>query len=251
MADFERWRGLADAAPHVELAQEVLDDSGYTAMWQGSKSPEAPGRLENLKELTVAMEDFGDLREFLDHVSLVMENEDSSSDDKVNLMTLHGAKGLEFDTVFLPGWEEGLFPHPLALDEAGQRGLEEERRLAYVGLTRARVRAIVSFAANRRVYGRWQSAIPSRFIDELPPEHTVRTSVTGHYGHGLSDRGARFLARADDGGEGEAPDFAIGQRVFHQKFGYGAITAIDGPKLDIRFDKAGPKKVMARFVEGA
>ncbi len=204
--------------------------------------------------MTRALEDFVDLREFLDHVSLVMEIVDSGVDDKVNLMTLHGAKGLEFDTVFLPGWEEGLFPHPLALDESGGRGLEEERRLAYVGLTRARKRAIISFAANRRIYGRWLSAIPSRFIDELPPEHTVRTSVTGQYGHGLAERGARYLSRTDDvGGEtdDEAHAFAIGQRVFHQKFGYGAVTAIDGPKLEIRFDKAGPKKVMARVVEGA
>ena len=254
MADFGRWRDLAAATPHVELAQIVLDESGYAAMWMNHKSPDAPGRLENLKEMTRAMEDFADLREFLDHVSLVMENEDSGSDDKVNLMTLHGAKGLEFDTVFLPGWEEGLFPHPLALDESGRRGLEEERRLAYVGLTRARKRAIVSFAANRRIYGRWLSAIPSRFIDELPAEHTIRTSVTGLYGQGLSERGARYHARTDDGGgeaDGETNAFAIGQRIFHQKFGYGAITAIDGPKLDIRFDKAGPKKVMARFVEGS
>ena len=254
MADFGRWRDLAAATPHVELAQIVLDESGYAAMWMNHKSPDAPGRLENLKEMTRAMEDFADLREFLDHVSLVMENEDSGVDDKVNLMTLHGVKGLEFDTVFLPGWEEGLFPHPLALDESGRRGLEEERRLAYVGLTRARKRAIVSFAANRRIYGRWLSAIPSRFIDELPAEHTIRTSVTGLYGQGLSERGARYHARTDDGGgeaDGETNAFAIGQRIFHQKFGYGAITAIDGPKLDIRFDKAGPKKVMARFVEGS
>ena len=250
MADFGRWRDMAAATPQAELAETVLDESGYGAMWMSHKSPDAPGRLENLKEMILAMEDFASLREFLDHVSLVMENEDSGSDDKVNLMTLHGAKGLEFDTVFLPGWEEGLFPHPLALDEAGHHGLEEERRLAYVGLTRARMRAIVSFAANRRIYGRWLSAIPSRFIDELPAEHTIRTSVTGQYGHGISERGTHFAARDDDGSGGaDADAFAIGQRIFHQKFGYGVITAADGPKLDIRFDKAGRKKVMARFVE--
>ncbi|MHA1598776.1 MAG: ATP-dependent helicase, partial [Alphaproteobacteria bacterium] len=171
LADFERWRGLAGEVDHTELMRRVMDESGYRDMWRVNKTPEAPGRLENLEELLTALEEFDSLADFLEHVSLVMENEASASDDKVTLMTLHGAKGLEFDTVFLPGWEEGLFPHQRALDEGGVKSLEEERRLAYVGLTRARKMAHVSYAANRRIYGNWQSAIPSRFVEELPAEH--------------------------------------------------------------------------------
>ena len=181
MQDFSRWRGLIAALPHRELAEMVLDESGYTLMWKASNAPEASGRLDNLKELVVAIEDFESLAAFLEHVSLVMENEDSLVEDKVSLMTLHGAKGLEFETVFLPGWEEGLFPHQRALDEGGTGGLEEERRLAYVGLTRARQRALISFAVNRRVYGNWQSAVPSRFIDELPEENIEMESAPGIY----------------------------------------------------------------------
>ncbi len=268
--DFGRWRMLAGEVDHVDLTRQVLDESGYTAMWKMSKAPEAPGRLENLKELLTAMEDFENLQGFLEHVSLVMENEESTSEDKVTLMTLHGAKGLEFDTVFLPGWEEGLFPHQRALDEGGTSALEEERRLAYVGLTRARKKAMVSFAANRRVYGNWQSAIPSRFIDELPVENIEQSADQGLYGAGggFVERPAFFdtqsQRRQRRGGFSEQPGwhagsstskggddgegFQLGQRVFHQKFGYGAIKAIDGDKLEIDFEKAGIKKVMAGFV---
>ena len=160
---------------HVVTLATLLDESGYTEMWKQDKSPEAPGRLENLKELVRALADFETLAGFLDHVALVMENEENADGDRVSLMTLHGAKGLEFDTVFLPGWEEGLFPNQRALDEGGVKALEEERRLAYVGLTRARRRAIVSHAANRRIYANWQSSIPSRFIEELPDDHVERT----------------------------------------------------------------------------
>src|SRR6185312_3635370 len=159
LKDLARWRGLAESVTHPELAGQVLDESGYTAMWQADKSPDAPGRLENLKELVVAMAEFESLAGFLDHVSLVMENTAETGSDMVSLMTLHGAKGLEFNNVFLPGWEEGLFPHQRAMDESGLKGLEEERRLAYVGLTRARRRAFVSYAANRRVRGQWQSSL--------------------------------------------------------------------------------------------
>src|SRR5215475_5270537 len=162
--------------PQGELAEIVLDESGYTAMWQADKSPEAPGRLENLKELVTAMEEFENLAGFLEHVSLVMESAAGEPGDMVSIMTLHSAKGLEFDVVFLPGWEEGLFPNQRALDETGAAGLEEERRLAYVGLTRAKRRAIVSYAANRRIHNMWQSAIPSRFVAELPRDHTERAS---------------------------------------------------------------------------
>src|SRR5437868_11661911 len=165
------WRARAQRISHTDLVQIVLDESGYTAMWQADRSPDAPGRLENLKELVVAMAEFENLGGFLEHVSLVMDNAAESAGDMVNLMTLHSAKGLEFDTVFLPGWEEGLFPSLRSVEESGLKGLEEERRLAYVGLTRARHRVFVSFAANRRIHGQWQSAARSRFVDELSPDH--------------------------------------------------------------------------------
>src|SRR5690348_2861270 len=181
LTSLARWRGMAETMVHPELAGVVLDESGYTAMWQADKSPEAPGRLENLKELVVAMAEFENLGGFLDHVSLVMETTAASAGDMVSLMTLHSAKGLEFDTVFLPGWEEGLFPNQRAMDETGRAGLEEERRLAYVGLTRARRRAYVSHAANRRMYGQWQPTLPSRFIAELPREHVDILADPGLY----------------------------------------------------------------------
>ncbi len=168
VGNLARWRKLQETVDHIELAETVLDESGYIAMWKADKSIEAPGRIENLRELIRAMDEFDNMGGFLEHISLVMENNEQAGDDRVNLMTLHSAKGLEFDTVFLPGWEEGVFPHQRALDESGEAGLEEERRLAYVGLTRARSRVLICFAANRRIYNQWQSAIPSRFIDELP-----------------------------------------------------------------------------------
>ena len=181
---FARWRSLDGAVPHTELAEMVLDESGYTEMWQNDRSADAPGRLENLKELIRAMEEFENLAGFLEHVALVMDNDEAAETEKVSLMTLHAAKGLEFDHVFLPGWEEGLFPHQRALDEGGVAALEEERRLAYVGLTRARRRCFISFAANRRIFGQWQSSIPSRFVGELPAEHVEQTADQGLYGGG-------------------------------------------------------------------
>ena len=265
MVDFERWRSLLDTMPHAELAGLMLDESGYTEMWKNHKSIEAPGRLDNLRELVVALAEFDTMGGFLEHVSLVMENDDQTIDDKVNLMTLHGAKGLEFETVFLPGWEEGLFPYQRALDEEGEKGLEEERRLAYVGLTRARHRAIISFAASRRIYNQWQSALPSRFIDELPADCVDHTTEPGLYGgqgggedrswrrrqravpHAIPLADATWLAPPSGGDE----NLATGQRVFHQKFGYGRIVAIDGDKAEIDFEKAGHKKVMTSFVTQA
>jgi DNA helicase-2/ATP-dependent DNA helicase PcrA len=260
----------------------VLDESGYTGMWQADKSIEAPGRLENLKELIDALAEFDNLAGFLEHVSLVMENLEEPGQDQVSIMTLHAAKGLEFDTVFLAGWEEGLFPNQRALDEHGAKGLEEERRLAYVGLTRARLRAIVSFAANRRLHGSWAAAIPSRFVDELPREHVVQESDQGLYGaaqaawggggfSGFADWGEtryspgmkRAQARRGlDGSEIEGTarvvetlaaggDIARGARIFHRKFGYGTVTAVDGERLTIDFDHGGEKKVMASFVVAA
>jgi DNA helicase-2/ATP-dependent DNA helicase PcrA len=202
---------------------------------------------------------------FLDHVSLVMENEQEGDVDRLSLMTLHGAKGLEFDTVFLPGWEEGLFPSQRTLDESGNKGLEEERRLAYVGITRARRRAIISHAANRRIYANWQSSIPSRFIDELPQEQVKRagsaamgreqrlTAPTVFHGQfPLTARRPRVTEVWEQPARPPRADaLAVGSRVFHQKFGYGTVNAVNDDRLDIAFDKAGPKRVLDRFVERA
>ena len=181
VAAFDRWRAQKDTLPHTELAEIVLDESGYTEMWQKDRSADAAGRLENLKELVRSMEEFENLAGFLEHISLVMDT-DKSEDEAVSIMTLHSAKGLEFDTVFLPGWEEGLFPHQRTLDDQGRAGLEEERRLAHVGLTRARRRAKIYFAANRRMHGLWSSNIPSRFLDELPEAHVEVTESKGGFG---------------------------------------------------------------------
>ncbi|MDP6951730.1 MAG: 3'-5' exonuclease, partial [Alphaproteobacteria bacterium] len=188
--NLERWRGLRSTMALRELAGMVIDESGYSGMWQKDRSADAPGRLENLKELVSALDEFDSLESFLEHVSLVMENAESTTDDMVNLMTLHGAKGLEFDTVFLPGWEEELFPNRRSLDESGVKALEEERRLAYVGLTRARRRATVLYATNRLVFGRWDTMAPSRFVAELPEDHIQRESVSSAYYAGFGDADA-------------------------------------------------------------
>ena len=275
MADLRRWRDLEPHMNHIELAESVLDESGYTVMWQADKSPDAAGRLENLKELIRALAGFENLGGFLEHVSLVAENEAQANEEAVNIMTLHGAKGLEFDTVFLPGWEEGLFPHQRALDEGGIASLEEERRLAYVGLTRAKRRAVVSFAANRRIFDRWQSALPSRFVAELPDANVHREVATGLHGgatpmqaqaaFGDGWRGGPRMRRVGqtaplpvtiDGrteavvsSDPEDTRFSVGERIFHQKFGYGRIRSVEGSKLGVEFEKAGSKKVIDSFVE--
>jgi DNA helicase-2/ATP-dependent DNA helicase PcrA len=266
----------------MELAEIILDESGYTGMWQMDKSPEAPGRLENLKELVKALEGFENLQGFLEHVSLIMENESEEAGAKITLMTLHAAKGLEFPVIFLPGWEDGLFPSQRSMDESGTRGLEEERRLAYVGITRAEEVCTISFAGNRRVYGQWQSQMPSRFIDELPEAHVEVLTPPGLYGGHYGAASAGIETRAADANVYNSPGWrrlqargaerpvsqpreavspvidlqavsahGVGDRVFHQKFGYGAITAIEGDKLEIAFEKAGVKKVVARFITGA
>jgi DNA helicase II / ATP-dependent DNA helicase PcrA len=259
---FQRWREMLARDGHVVTIATLLDESGYTDMWKQDKSPEAPGRLENLKELVRALADFDTLAGFLDHVALVMENDEGAEADRVSLMTLHAAKGLEFDTVFLPGWEEGLFPNQRALDESGLKGLEEERRLAYVGLTRARRRAIVSHAANRRIYANWQTSIPSRFIEELPDAHVERVGAaslaresrmapsvfTGQFP--LAARRPKVIeAWEQPGRPARADAIPVGARVFHQKFGYGTVTRAEDDRLDIEFDKAGTKRVLDRFVE--
>ncbi|NOC84090.1 ATP-dependent helicase [Ruegeria sp. HKCCD6428] len=262
---------------HIELAQIILDESGYTAHWQNDKTPEAPGRLENLKELVNQLDNFENLQGFLEHVSLVMDNEQDSDGAKVSIMTLHAAKGLEFPAVFLPGWEDGLFPSQRSMDESGLKGLEEERRLAYVGITRAEEVCTISFAANRRVFGQWQNSMPSRFIDELPEDHVEVLTPPGLYGGGqpaagIETRAAeanvynspgwrRMQARQGQYGMSQPREsrntvidatavasFTLGERVFHQKFGYGAVVGIEGDKVEVEFDKAGTKKVVSRFL---
>jgi len=311
VAAFDRWRAQKDTLPHTELAEIVLDESGYTEMWQKDRSADAAGRLENLKELVRSMEEFENLGGFLEHIALVMDADKSDSGEAVSIMTLHSAKGLEFDTVFLPGWEEGVLPHQRALDEQGRAGLEEERRLAHVGITRARRRAKISFVSNRRIHGSWASSIPSRFLDELPEANVEVAEPQGGFANYGANYGAsrfdtmqsfgsnyttpgwqRAQARKAQRGEFEedrtdydvAPDvaesaarpaarpapkrrmpltiegelvakstgassFARGDRVFHQKFGNGNVTHVDGNKLTIQFDKAGEKRVVDSFVE--
>ena len=314
IVSFDRWRAQREVTSHTELAEIVLDESGYTEMWQKDRSADAAGRLENLKELVRSMEEFENLQGFLEHISLVMDRDGGADDDAVSLMTLHSAKGLEFDNVFLPGWEEGLFPSQRTLDEQGRAGLEEERRLAHVGLTRARRRAKLYFATNRRIHGTWSTTIPSRFLDELPAPNVEITESKGGSGWGGSggygpsrfdnvesfgssystpgwQRAQANRARGQGGRNGQAgggfnesqspfstgsnaggfsrnkrapmtiegelvakstgttSEFSLGDRVFHQKFGYGQVAKIDGNKLTIAFEKAGEKKVVDSFVE--
>jgi DNA helicase-2/ATP-dependent DNA helicase PcrA len=256
---FHHWRAMLTTEGHVVTLVTLLDESGYTAMWQSDKSPDAPGRLENLKELVRAISDFETLQGFLDHVALVMENEEKTDDAKLSMMTLHGAKGLEFDVVFLPGWEEGVFPNQRALDEGGLKSLEEERRLAYVGITRARKRCIISHAANRRIYANWQSSIPSRFIEELPKafirnsgsaaiEQAKRLSAPVQFP--LAARRPRETNIWEQTARpARANKIPVGARVFHQKFGYGVVIAADDDRLDVDFETSGEKRVLDRFVE--
>ena len=332
----ERWRERVGSMKHTELAELILDESGYTASLQADKGPQAHSRLENLKELVRFMHDFDTLEGFLEHISLVMDADSGNDGDRVTLMTLHGAKGLEFETVFLPGWEEGLFPHQRSLDESGLKGLEEERRLAYVGITRARKRAFISFTENRRMRGLFQAAVPSRFVDELPEDDVEVIEAKGPFsgayrgfgggggggGYGPSrfdntkfqstsyqtpgwQRAQNNAQAQGDGGQAGAKggashgsgtgysyggnagggaakqkwpekqherqkpargpmliegqviasstrtvsEFKLGDRVFHEKFGYGAVVAVDGNKLTVDFEKAGEKKVVDSFVE--
>ncbi len=316
VAMFDRWRAQKDTLPHTELAEIILDESGYTEMWQKDRSADAAGRLENLKELVRSMEEFENLQGFLEHISLVMDTEKNELQEAVSIMTMHSAKGLEFDTVFLPGWEEGVLPNQRALDDQGRAGLEEERRLAHVGLTRARRRAKIYFTSNRRIHGSWSSSIPSRFLDELPEAHVEVTEAKGGFGNFGQNYGAsRFdtmesfgsnyttpgwqraqarKARSSSGFEEDQSDYAsdetiaddappaarsrkqtpkrrlppltiegelvakstgttspfgLGDRVFHQKFGNGNVTHVDGNKLTIAFDRAGEKRVVDSFVE--
>lgn len=287
--DIDRWRTEAQDAKHTEMAERILDQSGYTQMWRDNKDAKSQGRLDNLKELINAMAEFDTLDAYMEHVSLVMDVETGPQEDEISLMTLHSAKGLEFPLVFLPGWEEGTFPSQRSLDESGMAGLEEERRLAYVGITRAREMARIYFAANRQLYGSWQSSLPSRFIDELPIQHVDVESEANQYNPSLiadkvQEDFGRSFSRAQSSGRtspgwqryqnnkgsnfGRAPkaieghavrrpakektsNYTVGERVFHDKFGYGAITEAEGTKLTVEFEKAGEKKVLDGFVKRA
>jgi len=288
MSDFLRWREMAEAVTPSELLRTVLEESGYDAMLKADRSAESAGRADNLVELARAMEDYETLPDFLEHVALVMDNDAADSEEKVTIMTMHAAKGLEFDHVFLPGWEEGVFPSQRSLDEGGLASLEEERRLAYVAITRARRRCTLLHAANRRIFGQWPSSIPSRFVEELPDEHIeVESSLTG--GKSLwqanwsetEDPFAHVAQNRPERSEGRGPgwqralstgyetkpkrikettrsaasfaaqpraDIALGARVFHDKFGYGTVMSQEGNKLEIEFEKSGLKRVIDSFV---
>ena len=288
LGQFVHWRELSEQITPSELLRTVIAESGYVDMLQKDRSAESAGRLENLTELARAMEEYDTLGDFLEHVSLVMDNERANDGEKVTIMTMHAAKGLEFDHVFLPGWEEGVFPSQRAIDEGGLASLEEERRLAYVAITRAKRRCSIFHAANRRIYGQWTSSIPSRFIEELPEEHVKsETTMTGGaslwranwsetddpFAHVSSNRPDRSGARgpgwqralstkydatpkriAEPGRSAASfaakprSDIADGARVFHDKFGYGTVTGQEGNKLTIDFEKAGEKRVLDSFV---
>ncbi len=261
-----RWQEKLNHHNHSEVVQMMLDESGYTGMWQQDKSPEAPGRLENLKELITALKEFDTLAEFLDHVSLVMENSQNSDYEVVSLMTLHTAKGLEFDYVFLPGWEEGLFPHPRCLHESGQQGLEEERRLAYVGISRAKKQGMITYSLQRySVYNGWQSNVPSRFIKELPSEHIIHRQANAdgfnkfqgfnnkfaNPGLTVRNQHPRTIISTAEYKEPPASDhnFSQGDRVFHEKFGYGSIEGVWGDHIEVIFEHSGFKKINANFLK--
>jgi DNA helicase-2/ATP-dependent DNA helicase PcrA len=284
--DLDRWRGNLITSNHTDVTEIVLDESGYTQMWLNNKDAKSSSRLENLKELIQAIDEFETLDAYLEHVSLVLDVEKNDQEEEVSIMTLHSAKGLEFPLILLPGWEEGTFPSQRSVDEAGSEGLEEERRLAYVGITRARERAKIFFAANRQIYGSWQSSLPSRFIDELPPENVSAGSETGYYDNNtlneaeieitseFPDSASRrynspgwqrykthksktLYSRQVEGKFSKKLDahttqkYKTGERIFHQKFGYGKILTVDGNKLNVDFEKAGHKKVLDSFVDRA
>ena len=279
ISNFKRWNSdfLDNSKKHTEVAEMILDESGYTQMWQSEKTPDAAGRLENLKELIKALDEFENMQGFLEHISLIMEMETEKDIPKISIMTLHAAKGLEFPVVFLPGWEDGLFPSQRSMDQKGKLGLEEERRLAHVGITRAQQYCVISFASNRRIFNQWQNTMPSRFINELSEENIEilnSKSDFGSYSNGWSNfseinqtynhknynspgwkrmssniQKKLPLKEIGDPFVSSIPNnFLIGSRVFHQKFGYGIIKEINVDKIRVAFEKSEPKDIMASFL---
>ena len=253
---------LSKSMNPAQVANKILEDSGYMTMWRMDKSIESDGRIENIKELYNVLGDFASLNEFLDYAALVTDTDDKTDGEQLVVMTLHASKGLEFDNVFLPGWEEGLFPHQKALDESGDEGLEEERRLAYVGLTRARKRAYISYVSSRKMYGQWQNAMPSRFVDELPIDHIMDCTENAMGRRGAYDRIDRYVADLERKGktfgsfDNWTPNYTpqkktkrLGKRVFHDSFGYGTVIREEGDRLEVHFDDVGSKKVLSRFLE--
>lgn len=275
MNNFEQWRKAAQVIRPDDLALQVLEDSGYLEMLKNDKSVEAPGRIENLKELAGVMgdtENYPTLADFLEHVSLVMDNDNAVDNNKVMLMTLHSAKGLEFDVVFLPGWEEGLFPHQRSLDEGGTSALEEERRLAYVAITRAKQKLYILTAFNRRVYGQWQTNTPSRFLNEIPSDCLEIINCANRFYSGGYQNFSNYRKKyskektyqksdeeyVDEHEYSYEPDDSYvskqkikGTRVFHEAFGYGTLMSLDGDKAEVFFDKAGRKKIITSYLRRA
>ena len=256
LESLERWRSQLNSMALPNFVESVLDESGYTDMWLQDKSADAPGRLENLKELVTALKDYKSLQNFLEHVSLVSENAQNADEDVMTIMTLHSAKGLEFDTVFLAGWEEDLFPHSRSLKEDGGKGLEEERRLAYVGLTRARKKVVISHAVSRQIHGGWQTRAPSRFIEELPKDHvSLESNLSSSRRHQRASPYSMNSFPRKTYGFQETPltseFYEIGTRVFHQKFGYGTVEDKEDDKLIVNFDFSGSKKVLSSFIRSS
>lgn len=253
-SDFAHWEQLLAVQPHWQVVSTMLDESGYINHWKLEGTEESRERIDNIKELLRSLEDFNDLREYLEHISLITDSDNMQDDDKVNVMTMHAAKGLEFETVFLPGWEEGVFPSQKALDEGGKKSLEEERRLAYVGITRAKENLYICYACNRRIYGGIQPSLPSRFLDELPKDSYeivnnfgsyYNKSYAGYEPVKLRNEESSYVASNDSS---SSPKYKVGQKVFHTKFGYGIILNLVQDTAEIAFQKSGIKKVLIEYI---
>jgi len=261
-----------------------LDESGYMEMLKNDKNINALSKIENIKELILAMDDYASIEEFLEHISLVSAVDTTSNDTKVSLMTLHAAKGLEYEFVFLPGWEEGLFPHQRTIDESGTKGIEEERRLAYVGITRAKKILNISTSLTRRFQNNWMPSLQSRFIDELDEdfikninhisEHTdpfnnnfdeynqddsfvmkkPKFIGSNKYISSNYDKSSSFKTVMEIEAEENVRDInedimlSIGQKVEHEKFGIGTVKHVDGTKVHVDFDAHGVKKLISNFL---